>query len=154
MTDLTPAEQNVVATIELGKSIQTSFLALGGLLKINHDNAYWSVTGYGTWKDYLEQLGIGSYSQAMRMIQVYEIVSARILSAEDVKEIGLTKTMLLLPLAAEGNLTEDLILLARNGTARELRQELGHKVPHNNPKHSVICSRCGYEVLGARWVKE
>jgi hypothetical protein len=126
---------------------------MGGLLKINHDNAYWSITGYGTWKDYLEQLGM-SYSQAMRMIQVYEIVSARILSAEDVKEIGSTKTALLLPLATEGNLTEDIILLAKNCTARELRQELGHKVPHNNPKYSVICSRCGNEVLGARWVKE
>lgn len=155
MTDiLSPAEKNVVDTQALSKHLKGCFVALGGLLKANRDNAYWSMTGYENWKDYVEQLGIGSYANAMRLIQIYQFVSARMFSEEDVYEIGMAKVMLLLPLAANGNINEEVINLAKNGTARELREQLGLKVPHNDSKHSVICSHCGAEVIGAAWVKK
>lgn len=151
---LTDAEKNVVTTQTLARDIKGAFVMLGGLLKANKEYAYWSQSGYETWRDYIEQLGIGSYANAMRLIQIYKFVSVRMLSEADVYEIGMAKTMMLLPLAENGNLTEEVISLAKNGTARELRQQLGLKVPHNDSKHSVVCSRCGAEVIGAEWIKK
>jgi hypothetical protein len=149
---LTDAEKNVVDTQHLVKHMKGCFIVIGGLLEANKKAAYWSVAGFESWRDYVEQLGIGSYANAMRLIQIYRVVSVRILSEEDVYEIGMAKTMMLLPLAENGNLTQDIISLAKNGTARDLRQQLGHKVTENDGRHSVTCSRCGEVIYGAKYV--
>lgn len=154
MTDiLSPAEKNVVDTQALSKHLKGCFVALGGLLKANRDNAYWSTTGYENWNDYVEQLGIGTESHARRLIQIHDCVTSRILTEEDVYEIGISKTMLLLPLAERNNLNDEVLDIARNGTVRDLKQLLGHKVQENDSKYSVVCNRCGNTIYGAKYVR-
>jgi len=151
---LTPAEQNVVDTQHMARHVKGCFVALGGLLKLNKDNAWWSQAGFEAWRDYVEQLGIGDYTMATRLIKVYEIVTSQYISEEDVHEIGMTKMFLLLPMAKQGKLPLEIIDLAKNCTNRDLREKLGLKVTRNDGAHSVTCSRCGAEITGAKWVEK
>jgi len=151
---LTDAEKNTVDTQHLARHVKACFVRLGGLLHANKEHAYWSLSGFETWRDYVEQLGIGGQSTASRLIAVYKLCAGAQISEEDVLEIGLEKMKLLLPLANKGGLTADVIHLAKASPKRDLMIFLGLKVPHNGSNHSVTCSRCGCEILGARWVKK
>jgi len=152
--ELTIAESNVVDTMQLARHVKKCFVRMGELLKANKDNAYWSQSGYENWRDYVEQLGIGGQATASRLIAVYELCAGAILSEDEVYEIGLEKMKLLLPLAKKGMLTPEIISLAKSSPKRDLMAQLGLRIPHNDSKHSVTCSRCGAEITGAAWIKK
>ncbi len=152
--ELLPAEKNVMDTQKLVTHMKSCFVHIGGLLKENKDKAYWSQAGFENWRDYVEQLGIGEYSMATRLIKVYEIVTSQLISEADVYEIGMAKMALLLPLARDGAIDGEVVELAKNCTNRELREKLGHKVVKNDEKESVVCSHCGAVVTGAKWVRK
>lgn len=151
---LTPAESNTVDTQHLARHVKACFVRLGGLLKANKENAWWSQSGFETWRDYVEQLGIGGQSTASRLIAVYKLCAGAQISEKDVLEIGLEKMKLLLPLANKGGLTADVIELAKASPKRDLMEFLGLKVPHNDSNHSVTCSRCGEILYGCKYISK
>jgi hypothetical protein len=155
---LTPAETNVVTTQKLMRHMDDCLVHIGGLLKENRDNSYHSYAGMGTWKDYVEQLGI-SESKASRLISIHDIVMSHIMSIEDVKLIGEVRMALLIPLAPTkekplNEITPDLIELAKVCTNRDLRIHLGYKVPQNDPEYTINCPNCGETIYGVKRVKK
>lgn len=152
--ELLPAEKNVMDTQKLVSHVKTCFVHIGGLLKENKEKAYWSQAGFENWRDYVEQLGIGEYSMATRLIKVHEIVTSQLISEADVYEIGMAKMALLLPLARDGAIDSEVVELAKNCTNRELREKLGHKVVKNDEKERIHCPHCGSEILGCKYVRK
>jgi hypothetical protein len=151
---LTLAEQNTVRTIELCHSIKSNFLEVGKLLYENLVNAYWSQCGYDSWSNYLESLGIASRSKLARLADIAQCVATQVLTEDDVIEMGVTCAETLLPVIRRGNLTLDLLEIAKTGSTRELRRALGHKFNENNQDYSVRCPHCGFEISGCKWVRK
>jgi len=144
---LTRAEENTLTIQSLCKDIYHNFLELGGLLAENQDYDYWSQCGYESFRDFVEQLGVGSYSWATRLIGISRVVASQLLAEAEIMEIGVSKACLLLPHIKNGGLPEDIKLLARDCTFTDLRKELGHKIPMPEDSHYYVpCPRCGQDV--------
>jgi len=145
---LTPAEESQTLIMELAKTVKWGFIELGGLLCDNQDKAYWSRTGHESFKDFVETIGIGDYTWVTRLMDISRMVAKGIVTREQVLEIGVAKTVLLLPRAKKGQLTPELIELAKSCTWRELREELGggsEALPA--PEQFIRCPRCGQEFV-------
>lgn len=143
---LTKAEENCLTIAGLVKRIHYDFLELGGLLLENQENAYWSQCRHESFKDFVQQLGV-SYDWATRMMGVAKAVVEAVWTKEEVLEIGVAKACLLLPKIKDGQLPEELKLLARDCTFNDLRKELGHNL--TEPKdfgEYLYCPRCGVEI--------
>lgn len=152
--DLTPAEQNVVNTQHLARHMEGCFVLMGRLLKTNRDNAYWSLAGYETWKDYVEQVGIGSPNTASRLIQIYSVVEDKILTEAEVQAIGVTKMKMLLPTIKDGQVDPGLLDIATHGPISDLATALGRPPKDKNRAFKIICPRCGVEIPGAKYVEK
>lgn len=147
---LTKAEENCSLIQSLVKDIGCQFLELGGLLVDNQEKAYWGASGYESFKDFIEQLGVG-YSWATRLMDLARIVAQQLLSKEEILEIGVSKACLLLPSMKRGALAEGVKFLARDCTWSDLRKELGHNIPE--PKDCdeyMLCPRCGSDISPIR----
>ena len=143
---LTEAEINELTIIELAKNYKLHYLEMGGFLADNQDRALWS-EHHESFRDFVEHLGIGSYSCVTRLINVSRVVAAQLLSKEDVMEIGVGKTCLLLPRLKDGRVSEDIVELAKNCTEYDLRVELGHKTRDEESEEYLLCPRCGAEII-------
>jgi hypothetical protein len=152
--DLTPAERNEITTRNLCENIKTNFLEVGRLLYANLTEAYWSLCGHSSFSDYLESLGIASRSKLSRLMNVAMCIETQVLQEADVLEMGQANAELLLPVIRRGELTQDLIEIAKSGSTRELRRALGHKENENDRNFSVICGNCGFEINGAKWMRK
>jgi len=148
----TKAEENVLAIQHLTRDLHYNFLELGRLLSENQEAAYWSQCAYGSFKDFVEMLGI-SYSFGTRLMGISRVVAQQLLTEEEVLEIGVSKTCVLLPLMAKGKLDDDTKELAKSAPYRELRQHIGHKETTLSIEYQIQCPRCGAGILGAKWVR-
>jgi len=142
---LTLAEQSEFLITECCKDIKVRFLELGGLLADNQDRALWS-EHHESFKDFIELLGIGSYSWVMRLIDISRVVATQLLTKEEVLEIGVAKACLLLPRAKKGKLDDDIKELAKNAPYHHLRLELGHKLKDDEVEEYLLCPRCGVDI--------
>ena len=145
---LTPAEANEIEIINLTKNAKITFLEIGGLLAENYDKGYWSQCGHESFREFVEALGIGSYSWCTRLIAIARIVAHNILTEDEVLEIGTAKTCLLLPRVIDGKLDTDLVALAKNCPYHTLRVELGQaKQEEELSEEYLLCPRCGARIL-------
>ena len=151
LSNISLSEQNVLATMEKARSIKESFLDIGDLLKANFEGAFWSQLGYENFKDYIESLGLFSYSWATRMINLSYVVAAQLITREDILEMGMAKAALILPALKQGKLTQDIIEIAKHAPASDLRLELGHKIQENDDCDEIYCPRCGERLYNLRW---
>ena len=145
LPELTEAERIELLIVHCCTNIRETFLELGGLLADYQDRALWS-EHHESFKDFIEMLGIGSYSWVTRLIDISRIVSQQLLTKEEVLQIGVAKACLLLPAVKKGTLSEDIKLLARDCTFTDLRIALGHNVPDEDSEEYIICTRCGADV--------
>lgn len=141
---LSDAEQNELALVDCCHNLHFSFLELGGLLVENNDKSYWSANRHESFRELVEMLGI-SYSFATRLMGISRIVALHLLSEEEVLEIGVSKSCLLLPLLARGKLDDETKELAKNCPYRDLKIHLGHKVKDEDSSEYLTCPRCGVE---------
>lgn len=144
MPPLSDAEQNEYSLIACCHNLHYSFLELGGLLVENNDRSYWSANRHESFRELVEMLGI-SYSFATRLMSIARVVALHLLTKEEVLEIGVSKSCLLLPLLARGKLDDDTKELAKNCPYRDLRLHLHHKIPDEDSAEYLTCPRCGVE---------
>ncbi len=141
---LTPAEQNERDTIDLVANTKMNFLELGHLLVENQKHAYWSRNGHHSFAEYIETLGVGSKSWVYRLVQVADAVLQNRLTKEEVMEIGVGKTCLLLPQLKGGKVDADMISLAKRCPTFDLRLALGlAKEEDGMSQEYIICPKCG-----------
>ena len=89
-------------------------------------------------------LGI-SYSFATRLMGIARVVALHLLTRAEILEIGVSKSCLLLPLLARGELDDDTKELAKSCPYRDLKIHLGHKVKDGDSSEYLTCPRCGVE---------
>lgn len=142
---LSDAEQNELALVACCHRLHYSFLELGGLLVQNNDCSFWSANRHESFRELVEMLGI-SYSFATRLMSISRIVASHLLTKEEVLEIGVSKSCLLLPLLARGTLDDETKELAKNCPYRDLRLHLHHKIPDEDSSEYLTCPRCGVEI--------
>lgn len=142
---LSDAEQNEKALIACCHSLHYSFLELGGLLVQNNDKSYWSANSHESFRELVEMLGI-SYSFATRLMGIARVVALHLLTKEEILEIGVSKSCLLLPLLARGKLDDETKELAKSCPYRDLRLHLHHKIPDEDSSEYLLCPRCGVEI--------
>lgn len=140
----TQAESNTLLIQQLIRDAKLDFLKMGRALIVNQENAYWSSVGYESFKSFIEELGIGDYTWVTRLMNITRLVGSQ-LTEQDVLEIGVSKCALLLPAHKKGELTEEIIELAKDAPFSELRAELTGK-EYEPTEHFLICPRCGAEV--------
>lgn len=143
---LTEAETNISLIADCCRDIKNRFLELGGLLAENQDKALWSQAGYERFKDFVEMLGIGSYSWVTRLISISRLVAAGAVSREELTEIGVSKCCLLVACNNKGKLDEATKALARDCTFVDLQKHLGYNLPNDPPEEFVNCPRCGFDI--------
>jgi len=141
----TKAEENVLAIQHLTRDLHYNFLELGRLLSENQEAAYWSQCAYGSFKDFVEMLGI-SYSFGTRLMGISRIVAQQLLTEQEILEIGVSKACLLLPLLSRGKLDSDTKELAKSAPYRDLRIAIGHNVETELTDEYLLCTRCGEEI--------
>jgi len=143
---LSKAEENCLTIAGLVKKLHYDFLELGGLLLENQTQGFWGASGAESFKDFVQQLGV-SYDWATRMMGVAKAVVEAVWTKEEVLGIGIAKACLLLPRIKDGQLPNDLKLLAENCTFNDLRKELGHNLtdPEDSGEY-LLCPRCGVEI--------
>lgn len=151
--DLSLAERNELLTRQYAERVRNDFIKMGMLLCENYDRAYWS-EHHESFPQYVESLGIGSYSWVTRLMGIARLVARQLLSEEEASEIGVTKAVLLLSPAKEGRLSPELIEMAKNAPYRDLREEIGYKQAELEREDSIICPRCGAEIHGAKWSRK
>ena len=142
---LSDAEQNEKALIACCHSLHYSFLELGGLLVENNDRSYWSANRHESFRELVEMLGI-SYSFATRLMGIAKAEAKKLLTRAEILEIGVSKSCLLLPLIARGELDYETKELAKNCPYRDLRLHLHHKIPDEDSTEYLTCPRCGVEI--------
>ena len=142
---LTDAQRNELALVDCCRNLHSSFLELGGLLVENESRAYWSENRHESFRELVEMLGI-SYSFATRLMGIARIVASQLLSKEEVLQIGVSKSCLLLPLASKGKLDDDTKELAKNCPYRDLRIHLGHNIKEDDSTEYLLCPRCGADI--------
>jgi hypothetical protein len=143
---LTPAEDNELTILNLVKNIKVNFLEVGALLVENYNQAYWSMNRHESFRNFVEQLGIGSYSWCTRLMRIAEVVATQLLTEDEVLEIGVAKTCLLLPMFAKSAVDVDTIELAKNCPYHDLRIMLGQAKEEETEEvriGDVTCPRCG-----------
>lgn len=150
---LSDAEKNELHLQQLASRQKSDFVSLGLLLYENHKEAYWSLCGHESFKDLIETLGVGSYSYVTRLMQAARLMIDKVLTEDEILEIGVAKVSLLLPRAKDGTLTRDDIELAKSAPYRDLRGHLGYKADDRDMGSSITCPRCGAEINNAKWVK-
>ena len=139
---------------QLIRDVKINYLEIGGLLAEMWQSKVWGQTGYDKWSDYCESLGLGSYSYIQSLIAISKLVVDKLLTPEEIIEIGYSKACLLIPMAARGELTDDLIALSKVCTNRDLRLQLNYHVRENDEDSHVICPGCGTKIIGAAWKKK
>ena len=150
MTDLpayNEAETNCMAIEALTKEIFVSFVKLGVLLMQNQDKAFYSAAGFSGFKEYTEAVGLTDWTMVTRLVNIGRVVTSQQISFGDASEIGYSKMCLLLPKFRKGEVSQDLIQLAKVAPNRDLRLELGHKISEETFEEYVTCTRCGYDVI-------
>ena len=142
---LTEAERNEGLIRDLCGDIKLHFLELGMLLAFNQDRGLWS-EHHETFKDFIETLGIGDYSWVTRLVRMGRVVASQLLSKDELLEIGVSKTALLLPRIEKGELDEETKLLALVSTFQGLREHLGHTLHGEDGDEFLLCPRCGVDI--------
>ncbi len=142
---LTEAETNECLIRQLCGQVKSHLLELGMLLAFNQDRGLWS-EHHETFKDFVETLGIGEYSWVTRLVRMGRVVTSQLLSKDDVLEIGVSKTALLLPRIEKGDLDEETRLLALVSTVSDLREHLGHTPYGGDGDEFLLCPRCGVDI--------
>jgi hypothetical protein len=140
---LSPAEQNITKIVALVRGAKLNFLELGRLLIENQENSYHDAMKV-SFKDFCEMLGVGSFSWVTRLMNVARVVAHNILTEDEVLEIGIAKTCLLLPRLKKGEIDNDIIELAKSCPYHDLRLELGYKVSEFSEEY-INCPNCGSE---------
>lgn len=151
---MSPAEQNISATLELCTDIKLNFLRVGKLLYDNFLHGYWGESGFDCWSDYLDSLGVHDRSWLSRLVNVVMCIETRRMLEADVIDMGVSKAIKLLPKARKGKLTPEIIAAAKSGSTRELADALGHKINDNDRDYYVDCQKCGNRIFGAKWVRK
>jgi len=95
--------------------------------------------GHESFSDYVESLGVFSYSHATRLMGITRLILDDKLTLPDVMEMGVSKATLLLPLK---EITEERIEQAKQLSVRELRAEIQGE-PKEREGTLIICPRCG-----------
>ena len=144
---LTNSETNELALRQYCQEVKRHFLIIGTLLLESYDNAYWSK--WGSFADFVESLGSGSYSTATRLMGIAKLRRHNILTDGEIYEIGISKCFLLLPKARDGEISDGLKEIAKQGTVQDLRAELGHE-DREIIEQSINCPRCGAEIRGVK----
>ena len=147
LPQLTNADTNEEALRKYCQEVKRHFLIIGTLLLESYDNAYWS--NWGSFADLVESLGIGSYSTATRMMGVAKLRRRNVLTDAEICEIGISKCFLLLPRARDGEISDGLKEIAKQGTVQDLKEELGYE-DKQIVEQSINCPRCGAEIRGVR----
>lgn len=142
---LSDAEQNELALVDCCHNLHYSFLELGGLLVENNDRSYWSANRHESFRELVEMLGI-SYSFATRLMGIAKAEAQKLLTRAEILEIGVSKSCLLLPLLARGELDDETKELAKNCPYRDLKLHLGHKVKEEDSSEYLTCPRCGVDI--------
>lgn len=137
------AEDNEKAVMEIAAQGMGRDIALGVLLCANKRHGYWSQNAHESFKDFVEQLGVGSYSRMTRLADIGGLVVDGRITAGDVAEIGVAKMGVLLPLLKRGEVSAETIELAKVCPVRDLLVHLGRSV--DRPQVTVVCPRCGHE---------
>ena len=132
---------------ELAVLAEVTFLKMGHLLYDARIQGEWSILHYESYREYIEDLKLpmtNSYSWATRSIYEY-LVAKMGLDQKLLAEIGVAKLTRLLPLARNGELTQEVIEAARILSDLDLRASLGHQVGDGGGEEEllVICPRCG-----------
>jgi len=139
-------EENEKTILNMAQRQKADFLVLGILLLANMKRSYWSRNQHHSFKDFIEQLGIGSYSRMTRLADMAQLVLDGKLTAEEVSEIGVSKMSRLLPLLKKGEVSRDTIELAKTCPYRDLLVQLGKVKEDGGPVEQWIrCPRCGNE---------
>ena len=142
---MTPGEENCLKISAMVKKVHCDMLELGELLWENREKGYWGTCGAGSFKDFIQMLQV-SYDWATRMVDLIDATKKGLLPRDQVERIGVAKACLLLPHAKKGDLTENVLAVAENGTWNALRQELGHNLTEPDGfKEFLHCPRCGNE---------
>ena len=149
----TEAEKNVLETKQRIEEVHKNFLVIGGLLKVNLENSYYSQTGFENWIDYVESLGIKK-STAYDMVKAYTFQSVGKIPTETMLEIGIVKTRLLIGASEKGKLTPEMITEARQGTVVSLKEMTGQKIPELKQEEFIDCPGCGQRIWKPVWVKK
>lgn len=152
LPQLTNAETNELAIRQYCQEVKRHFLILGTLLCESYDNAYWSITKWESFQDFVESLGIGHYSTVTRLMQVARMRCRNALTDDEIYEIGISKCFLLAPVARDGEISDELREIAKHGTVADLKAELGQACKQLNGGY-IVCPRCGAELHGAKWTK-
>ncbi len=128
-----------------------NFLEIGRLLKANKDNAWYSTCGHETFSNYVESLGLRK-SNAYKIMAIYEFQTSGKLTQEQILEIGISKTDELV--SFKGELTPEIIEVAKHAPVRDFREHLGKAVVENDAESAIICTNCGYKLIGAQWKRK
>ena len=147
LPQLTNSETNELAIRQYCQEVKRHFLIIGTLLLESYDNAYWSK--WGSFADFVESLGIGSYSTATRLMGVAKLRRGNILTDTDIYEIGISKCFMLIPRVRDGEISDGLKEIAKQGTVQDLKAELGHE-GREITEHTINCPRCGAEIRGVK----
>ena len=153
LPDLSRGESLDLTVRQLIRHMAAHFLEVGGLIGELYEGNLWQSCNYDRWADYVESLGIGSYTYVMSLISLSKLYTAQILSKEEIAEIGYSKACLLVPLIKKGGLTDDILAIAKNGTNRDLRIAEGYRVTSNDSDSHVVCPRCGCDIQGVAYVR-
>jgi len=138
----TVAQVNELRIRELVKSAKLNFLEIGRLLNENLERAYWS-ENHESFKEFVESLGVGSYSWVTRLMDIANVVALHWLTEDEVLEIGVAKTCLLIPGIKKGKVDIDTVELAKVCPYRDLRIHLGQVEDGEMPEEYLECPRCG-----------
>ena len=145
------AQENETQTRDLCRALKLNFIEIGRLLNQNYENSLWSLNQWGSFRDYVESLGIGSYSWVTRLMSIASLVDMNVISEPEALEIGVGKMALLIPRLREGDLS--LIDIAKDCPVSDLKQELGHKDCIPPDQETIRCPRCGAEFRPVGWRK-
>ena len=142
---LTEAQKNCDFITEKVKEIYKNYVQLAILLVENRDKAHWQATSASGFKEFTQMLNL-EWTQVTRLVTIGELVLTQKISREDATEIGYSKMCYLLPRYRKGEVSTDLIELAKNCPQADLRKELGYKVPDDGSEEYLNCPRCGVEI--------
>ena len=139
---LTAAERNEIALINCCRDIHYKFIDLGDLLIENEARSHWASNRHESFKELVAMLGL-SYSFATRLMGIARLVTSQQFTKEEILEIGVSKSCLLLPLKT---VDEETRAIAKTAPYQELRKHLGHKVKDIEGTEYLLCPRCAYRI--------
>ena len=150
------AHQTKLHIQQIAREAGVSFLKIGALLYKAQEDADWSILGYESFREYVEDLELpvqSSWSWATRLIGITKYLDIeRGLNEQELLEIGVAKCTRLLPVARRGELTDELVEDAKVLSDADLQVKLGGKVREHLGERWIVCNRCGAIITGAKWV--